>query len=105
MRTDRAKLLVIAIFFTIFAALLAVGDVRFSQAETETTQTTTTTITKQGNGGNLYTTVKVEKTESTEQPEQKEEQHSSIVGSFFGFIGNVIAFPFRLIGNAFKAIF
>ena len=81
--------------------MLAGGDIRSSEAETETTQTTTTQV---GNGGN-FKTVQIEKTETTEQPEKKEEGHSSILGSFFGFVGNVIAFPFRLIGSAFKAIF
>ena len=104
MKKDKPKILLTACVFTVFAAMLAGGDIRSSQAETETTQTTTTTTTQVGNGGN-FKTVQIEKTETTEQPEKKEEGHSSILGSFFGFVGNVIAFPFRLIGSAFKAIF
>ena len=101
MKKDKLKILLTAFIFTVFAAMLAGGDIRSSQAETETIQTTTTQV---GNGGN-FKTVQIEKTETTEQPEKKEEGHSSILGSFFGFVGNVIAFPFRLIGSAFKAIF
>lgn len=101
MKKDKPKILITAFIFTVFAAMLAGGDIRSSEAETETTQTTTTQV---GNGGN-FKTVQIEKTETTEQPEKKEEGHSSILGSFFGFVGNVIAFPFRLIGSAFKAIF
>ena len=100
-KKDKSKTLITAFIFTVFAAMLAGGDIRSSEAETETTQTTTTQV---GNGGN-FKTVQIEKTETTEQPEKKEEGHSSILGSFFGFVGNVIAFPFRLIGSAFKAIF
>ena len=34
-----------------------------------------------------------------------EEEDSGIVGSFFHFLGDVIAFPFRIIGNVLDAIF
>ena len=91
----------------LFAVLLTVAGTTHSRAETETTQTTTTTTKVEGNGGN-FKTVKTEKTETLDQPEQpveKEERHSSLVGSFFGFLGNVIAFPFRVIGGVLKAIF
>ena len=104
MKKDKTKVLLIAVFFTIFAALLSIGATKSSATETETTQTTTTTTTQVGNGGN-FKTVQIQKSETTEQPEQKEEGHSSILGSFFGFVGNVIAFPFRLVGSALKAIF
>ena len=101
MKKNKPKILITAFIFTVFAVVQVGADRRSSQAETEITQTTTTQV---GNGDN-FKTVQIEKTETTEQPEKKEEGHSSILGSFFGFVGNVIAFPFRLIGSAFKAIF
>ncbi len=104
MGENKSKIMMVAVLFTVFTAFLVVGETKYSRAETETIQTTTTT-TNEGNGGILYKTVKIEKTETKDQPEKKEERHSSIVGSFFGFLGNVIAFPFRLIGSAFNAIF
>ena len=104
MKKNKSKIMMTAILFTVLTAFLAVGETKYSRAEAETIQTTTTT-TNEGNGGNLYKTVKVEKTETKEQPENKKEQHGSILGSFFGFLGNVIAFPFRLIGSALNAIF
>tara|TARA_B100000745_G_scaffold117756_1_gene76106 strand:- start:274 stop:477 length:204 start_codon:yes stop_codon:yes gene_type:complete len=30
---------------------------------------------------------------------------SSIVGGFFNFLGDVLAFPFRVVGSVFDAIF
>ena len=106
MGKDKSKIMMTVVFFTVFTAFLAVGvgERKYSRAETETIQTTTIT-TNEGNGGNLYKTVKVEKTETIEPSDKKEERHSGVIGSFFGFLGNVIAFPFRLIGGVFKAIF
>lgn len=34
-----------------------------------------------------------------------EKDESSIVGNFFRFVGDVIAFPFRMVGKALDAIF
>ncbi len=70
------------------------------------TRTTTTTVDKGGVDMDDYdasTTVTTETTAVEETPEIKEDH--SILGSFFHFVGNVIAFPFRLIGSAFDAIF
>ena len=89
-------------FLLIVAALfLMVSMTGYSRAETETTQTTTTTT----QAGNSTKTVKVEHSESTEQPVKREETHVGLVGSIFAVIGNVIAFPFRVIGGVLHAIF
>ena len=40
-----------------------------------------------------------------EDGDEPAKDDSSILGSFFRFVGNVIAFPFRMIGKAFDAIF
>ena len=102
MRKDRSKALVAAVLFAAFMASLVVVDIRYSRADSETIQTTTTT-TQTGNGGN-FKTVEVEKSRTTERPVRKQES-PGLVGSFFGFLGNVIAFPFRVIGGVLKAIF
>ena len=103
-RKDRSKALLAAVLFAAFMASLVVVDIRYSRADPETTRTTTTVITTQtGNGGN-FKRVEVEKSHTTEQPVRKQES-PGLVGSFFGFLGNVIAFPFRVIGGVLKAIF
>ena len=102
MRKDNFRIILITAVFIVFAALFSAVETKFSQAEEETTQTTTTTT--QNFNGNKSVSVTTEKTEAEVKPEKKEEGHS-ILGSFFGFLGNVIAFPFRMVGSAFKAIF
>ena len=106
MRKNKPRVLFVAILSVFFVALLTAGGIKFSWAETQSTQTTTTTTTTTNNEGNIYksTSVKTVKSQPVKQPPQKEEGHS-VLGSFFGFLGNVIAFPFRMIGSAFKAIF
>ena len=104
---ERGKVMIKNTFGTLivavlFAVLLTVAGTTHSRADSETIQTTTTT-TQTGNGGNLRT-VEVEKSQTTERPVRTQES-PGLVGSFFGFLGNVIAFPFRVIGGVLKAIF
>ena len=99
---QKSNTVVLAIMFTVFTFFLTVGAVQYSWAETTTSQTTTTT-TVAGNGDQSKT-VHVEKSETKEQAPKKEESRG-LVGSIFGVIGNVIAFPFRVIGGVLKAIF
>lgn len=99
MNINHVKTLVMAV---LCAVALNVGTATYSRADSQVTETTTTT-TQTGNGGN-FKTVKVEKSQTTEQPVRKQES-PGLVGSFFGFLGNVIAFPFRVIGGVLKAIF
>lgn len=39
------------------------------------------------------------------QPKEDDDDGGSIVGSFFRFVGEVISFPFKILGKAFDAIF
>ena len=101
MRKNKLKTPIVVVVFILLTACFIIGEVKYSQADTQTTQTTTTTTE---DNGNKSTTVTTEKHQTESRPEKKEEGHS-LLGGFFGFLGDVIAFPFRLIGNVFDAIF
>jgi hypothetical protein len=70
------------------------------KAEQVTTTTSPTSVT-------TTTPAPVSSTSTTQVKEVRVVEHddSSIVGNFFRFVGNVIAFPFRMVGKALDAIF
>ena len=71
-------------------------------ATSKTTTTTETTVSKDKLPATEQTT---ETTTTTQTETTKEEPHRSIVGGTLHVIGQIIAFPFRMIGKAFSLIF
>ena len=66
----------------------------------EDTSPGTTVVVKDNTADATDTSTKTVTTTETTEPE-----HHSLVGSVFNFVGDVIAFPFRLIGGVFDAVF
>jgi len=43
--------------------------------------------------------------DATPADDHADDKDHSLVGSLFNFVGNVVAFPFRMVGNVFDAVF
>ena len=74
------------------------------------THRTTTTTTVTGNSEVSHETMPEDtttttRTETTTNSETTKPSSPGLISSTFHFIGAVIAFPFKLIGGAFEAIF
>ncbi len=69
--------------------------------------TTTETTTVHNSVAVNPAPAKVEKTTTTTttNTDTKPPQHTGILGGFFQVVGSIIAFPFIVIGNVFRAIF
>ena len=72
------------------------------QTKTITTETTYQTIDPNSQTEGYPTQTIVKKVETKEVEEKK---RTGVIGSGLVFIGNVIAFPFRLIGSALGLLF
>ena len=85
----------LSLILVLFLAFSFAGLNSLHAAYDNTTQTTTV------KDGDTTTTT----TDTTVVKEVKVKEEHSIVGSLFVFIGEVVSFPFRMIGKAFDAIF
>lgn len=72
-------------------------------------QSSTTTTAATDANGNVVSSDQdrgvVESSTTEETTTTKTEEHHGLVGGFFHFLGEVVAFPFRVIGGIFDAIF
>jgi hypothetical protein len=106
--------LVKPLFYVLFmSVLLVVGGVSGCSGGPKTTVTTTTVTTpirtdpaSAASGNSMETAAaSQETTVTTTTTETGQESSPGIVGSAFGLVGAVIAFPFRVVGGVLDALF
>ena len=95
------RILVMGIAFLMYCCIFS--TVSFT-AETKTV-TEESVVTHESSGGDAVKTETINKETTVEHTKEKPKERSSLLGATFGFIGDVVAFPFRLIGGIFDAIF
>ena len=111
------KIIIILWFLLSFAMVGIVGCTSYQKATTATTQTTavspsdeevtTSSETREEeikSAPSEEKAVTVSRTETTTETETKPQRHG-LIGGLFYFIGEVVAFPFKVIGGIFDAIF
>lgn len=84
---------------------LVIGTTACSGSDSRTVRTQTTYVDQNpvyDENGNLQQSSAVKTVETTET---KEKDSPGVIGSGLIFIGNIIAFPFRLIGSIFGLLF
>jgi len=91
---------IISVFVVLFLASQSVGCATRSQTTTRTTTTDSADQADASTAGRDTTTV-TEKTTSTTTPQSD----GGIFGGAFHLLGEILAFPFRVIGSIFDAIF
>lgn len=97
----------------VFAMLLMVGGLTSCAGGQKTTVTTTTvttpiradTLSAHPVNSQEATGPRQETTVTTTTRETEEEPSPGIIGSAFGLVGAVIAFPFRVVGGVLDGLF
>lgn len=88
----------------LITATVIPGPSALAAVETHQSSTTTTSTSTPPPPVEPVATTTTEHTEIHTTTEKPEKSHS-LLGSLFIFVGNVVAFPFRLVGGVFDAIF
>ena len=84
----------------VLMANLFLGTSTVLFADSESSSSTTTTATTPG-----YTTTAPTTTTVVDQESSKKSSHWGVLGGLFHVIGEVIAFPFRLVAETIRFIF